>query len=89
VLPQAAAPLQMLINQESMDQGAAIQSFAKSLLGGATGATQSIDAGSANPLTGTATTAPAPVQVWGERCTCMGCLLPDFLVQMPAAHASE
>jgi hypothetical protein len=50
VRAQAAAPLQMLINDVTQAQGKQIQSFASQVLGGA------------NPLTATTTTAPAAVQ---------------------------
>ena len=65
-LLQAAAPLQMLINDQVIKQGDEAKSFVSGLFGsmGLGGSKQSADSVSANPLTGTAITAPtaeAPV----------------------------
>lgn len=88
---QAAAPLQMLINDQVIKQGDEAKSFVSGLfgsfgLGGNKGSASSI---SANPLTGTAITAPtaeAPVsafpsivsqrdyaQMWSHRVTSCLC----------------
>ena len=74
---QAAAPLQMLINDQVIKQGEEAKSFASSLFGGASGLFGGLGGNkgsatdarsiSANPLTGTAVTAPtaeAPVSAY-------------------------
>ena len=69
MLPQAAAPLQVLINDQVIKQGDDARSFASNVLsgnifGGLMGGRKSASSITANPLTGTAVTAPtaeAPV----------------------------
>ena len=61
---QAAAPLQMLINDVTVSQGKAVSSFAQQLLTGGNPLEASTAVTSSNPLTGIATTPTTPtVQV--------------------------